>query len=122
MLTLQLLSNEEGNSTISHRLFGDRKREARKRYREFVLKGIAEGRRPDLTGGGLLRSFGGWKALKGFHKAGIRVNGKNGFWVTVTLNSYRKKHKNIVVPIMPPLREKPVYSTLYLFYSEDLSR
>ncbi len=56
-------------------MFGDLKREARKRYREFVEKGIAEGRRPDLTGGGLLRSFGGWTALKGFRKAGIRVKG-----------------------------------------------
>ena len=48
---------------------------SRKRYREFVFKGIAEGRRPDLTGGGLLRSLGGWTAIKGFHKAGIRVKG-----------------------------------------------
>jgi hypothetical protein len=56
-------------------LFGDHKKEARKRYREFVLKGIIEGRRTELTGGGLLRSIGGWKALKGFHKAGIRVKG-----------------------------------------------
>jgi hypothetical protein len=56
-------------------LFGDRKREARKRYREFVVKGITEGRRPELTGGGLLRSIGGWTALKGFYKAGIRVKG-----------------------------------------------
>ncbi len=63
------------NINYVYRLFGDRKREARKRYREFVFKGIAEGRRPDLTGGGLLRSLGGWTALKGFHKAGIRVKG-----------------------------------------------
>ncbi len=63
------------NINYVHRLFGDSKREARKRYREFVVIGIAEGRRPDLTGGGLLRSFGGWTALKGFHKAGIRVKG-----------------------------------------------
>jgi hypothetical protein len=46
-----------------------------KRYREFVVKGITEGRRPDLTGGGLLRSIGGWTALKGVHNAGIRVKG-----------------------------------------------
>ena len=58
-----------------HGLFGDHRREARKRYREYVEKGIAEGRRPDLTGGGLLRSFGGWTGLKGFRKAGIRVKG-----------------------------------------------
>jgi putative transposase len=58
-----------------YRLFSSRRREARKRYREFVEKGISEGRRPDLTGGGLLRSSGGWRGLKGFRKAGIRVKG-----------------------------------------------
>ncbi|MDD2316169.1 MAG: transposase [Desulfobacterales bacterium] len=56
-------------------LFSDKKREARKRYREFVEYGISEGKRPDLTGGGLLRSSGGWTGLKGFRKAGIRVKG-----------------------------------------------
>jgi putative transposase len=63
------------NTNYVHRLFGDQKREAGKRYREFVEKGISEGRRPDLTGGGLLRSLGGWTGLMGFRKAGIRVKG-----------------------------------------------
>jgi putative transposase len=56
-------------------LFSDQKRAARKKYRVFVENGICQGRRPDLTGGGLLRSVGGWVALKGFRKAGIRVKG-----------------------------------------------
>lgn len=55
--------------------FSDKKREARKRYREFLKNGVSQGRRPDLTGGGLLRSSGGWTGLKGFRKAGIRVKG-----------------------------------------------
>ncbi len=43
---------------------------------ESLLKKVSQkGRRPDLTGGGLLRSFGGWTALKGFRNAGIRVKG-----------------------------------------------
>ena len=54
-------------------LFSDKKREARKKYREFVEHGISEGKRSDLTGGGLLRSSGGWTDFKGFRKAGIRV-------------------------------------------------
>lgn len=57
------------------RLFSDKKKEARKIYRSFVEKGIEEGKRPDLTGGGLLRSQGGWEAIKGYRKAGIRVKG-----------------------------------------------
>ena len=46
-----------------------------KLYRAFVEKGIEEGKREDLTGGGLLRSQGGWEALKGYRKAGIRLKG-----------------------------------------------
>lgn len=58
-----------------YRFFSDQKTEARRRYREFVARGIAEGKRPDLTGGGLLRSSGGWTGLKGFREAGVRVKG-----------------------------------------------
>jgi len=39
--------------------FCDTEKDARKSYREFVKKGIALGKRPDLTGGGLIRSMGG---------------------------------------------------------------
>ena len=48
---------------------------ARESYRVFVQKGINEGKRADLTGGGLLRSYGGWKELKALRKSGIRVKG-----------------------------------------------
>ncbi len=63
------------NCDYVYRFFSDQKKEARRRYREFVKKGISEGRRSDLTGGGLLRSSGGWRGLKGFRKAGVRVKG-----------------------------------------------
>ena len=39
-------------------------------YRAFIEKGISLGRRPELTGGGLVRSAGGWLELK---KDGIRL-------------------------------------------------
>lgn len=42
--------------------FGDTLKIARRRYREFVKKGIAQGTRPELQGGGLVRSAGGDKA------------------------------------------------------------
>lgn len=54
------------------RLFGDRIPIARRSYRMFVLKGIAEGRRSDLTGGGLIRSLGGWQQVKTLRRTGIR--------------------------------------------------
>jgi len=41
--------------------FGETQKSARRRYREFVEKGIAQGRRPEFQGGGLVRSAGGNK-------------------------------------------------------------
>ena len=51
------------------RLFDERIRVARRRYDEFVQKGISMGRRKDLTGGGLIRSIGGWAVVKSMRKA-----------------------------------------------------
>lgn len=42
--------------------FGKDLKEARRRYRQFVKNGIEQGRRPELQGGGLVRSAGGDKA------------------------------------------------------------
>jgi putative transposase len=44
--------------------FSDDLGKARKAYRFFVHAGIDQGRRKDLTGGGLVRSFGGWSEVK----------------------------------------------------------
>jgi hypothetical protein len=42
--------------------FGETQKAARRRYRDFVGKGIAQGRRAEFQGGGLVRSAGGNKA------------------------------------------------------------
>ena len=42
--------------------FGENLRVARRRYRQFVKNGIEQGKRPELQGGGLVRSAGGNKA------------------------------------------------------------
>ena len=44
--------------------FGKRVGEARKGYVSYVKKGISLGRRPELVGGGLIRSLGGWDEVK----------------------------------------------------------
>ena len=44
--------------------FGKSLRDARKRYLQYVESGIEQGRRPELVGGGLIRSLGGWRAVK----------------------------------------------------------
>ena len=37
--------------------------QAQKNYLKYVEKGIPQGRRPELVGGGLIRSLGGWSAV-----------------------------------------------------------
>lgn len=54
-------------------LFGQKISSARRAYRSFVEKGILLGKRPDLTGGGLIRSTGGWATLKEMKDQGLRV-------------------------------------------------
>jgi REP element-mobilizing transposase RayT len=54
-------------------LFGKRKDRARIKYEAFVEKGISEGRKPELTGGGLIRSAGGWQELRALRKMNIHV-------------------------------------------------
>jgi len=52
-------------------MFGDKAGPARRAYRAFVKKGITQGKRSDLTGGGLVRSAGGWAAVKALKRAKI---------------------------------------------------
>jgi putative transposase len=66
---LGTMAAEWQNTKYVLRLFGSRKSIARRCYREFVQKGIAAGRRRELTGGGLIRSIGGWSAVKALRKA-----------------------------------------------------
>lgn len=44
--------------------FGKYKNNARKKYELFVEKGLAQGKKNELTGGGLIRSLGGWVEAK----------------------------------------------------------
>jgi REP element-mobilizing transposase RayT len=54
------------------RWFGSKEDDAKRFYRQFVKKGIDQGRRPDLVGGGLIRSQGGWSAVKALRRLGVR--------------------------------------------------
>ena len=91
-------------------LFGDKVYPARRRYRAFVEKGIADGKRSELTGGGLIRSVGGWAAAKALRKANAlqkgdeRILGDGDFVETVLSEAneayerkYRLKAKGIEV-------------------------
>ncbi len=67
------------------RIHADKVQAARRNYRSFVEKGIKLGKRNDLTGGGLVRSSGGWSSLKAlrrakiFQKADERILGDGDF-------------------------------------------
>jgi putative transposase len=55
--------------------FGGRARAARRAYRAFVAAGIPLGRRAELVGGGLIRSLGGWTAVKALRTGAARLKG-----------------------------------------------
>jgi REP element-mobilizing transposase RayT len=63
------------NDTKILGMFGKTKKAARRKYRQFVENGIDAGRRPELVGGGLIRSVGGWKMAKTLLKGQDRVKG-----------------------------------------------
>jgi putative transposase len=56
-------------------LFSDKVSEAQRRYRDYVAKGIDQGRKPGLVGGGLIRGAGGWKAVKSLRKRNVVLKG-----------------------------------------------
>jgi putative transposase len=79
-------------------LFGKKESGARGEYSRFVRKGIGEGSRPDLTGGGLLRSQGGWTGVKllrergNYQKGDERILG-DGQFVSEVLKKAEEKIK-----------------------------
>jgi len=65
--------------------FGKRREVAIKRYVAYMEEGITLGNRPELGGGGLLRSVGGWSEVVSMRRRGIgirsdeRILGSGGF-------------------------------------------
>ena len=82
-------------------LFGQKESLAKRAYRSFVKKGIPLGDRPDLTGGGLIRSSGGWVPLKQMRQEGLRVAsderilGSSDFVVSVMKQAHEDYEKRI---------------------------
>ena len=52
--------------------FGGTRKKAILEYRRFVREGIKEGKNPALTGGGLIRSQGGWSQVMAMRRRGQR--------------------------------------------------
>jgi len=55
--------------------FGKREGEARRAYRKYMGEGIIQGRRPELVGGGVVRSYGGWSAVLSLRKSEDKIAG-----------------------------------------------
>lgn len=55
--------------------FDSNEKEAVKAYSLFVQKGIGQGRRSELVGGGLIRSMGGWSAVRAIRRSGEMQKG-----------------------------------------------
>ena len=96
--------------------FGKRKKPAIKRYEKFIADGIEQGRRPDLVGGGLIRSLGGWSQVLSLRRAGSkvfsdeRILGSSGFVKCVTGEAEKKTEEtyrlNVKISDLSSLAEK----------------
>jgi hypothetical protein len=53
--------------------FGKRRKRAIEEYERFVEQGVKAGSRPELVGGGLIRSLGGWSQVLSLKRAGSKV-------------------------------------------------
>jgi len=77
-------------------MFAEKRSTAMRRYRQFVEEGLEHGKRPDLIGGGLLRSQGGWTGVKALRAAGTyqkgdeRILGKGDFVAKVLAEAEEK--------------------------------
>ena len=55
--------------------FGSKVGEARRAYKKYMEEGIAQGRRPELVGGGVVRSYGGWSAVLSLRRSEEKISG-----------------------------------------------
>jgi REP element-mobilizing transposase RayT len=62
---------QETDIILSH--FSNSRPKAIKQYEKFIRAGIAQGQRPELTGGGLIRSQGGWSQVRSLREKGQPV-------------------------------------------------
>ena len=81
------------------KLFGKKVSTARRGYLEYVKKGLNQGRRPELVGGGLIRSIGGWQAFKALDrtdthlKSDERILGDSDFVEEVLKKAQEKRER-----------------------------
>ncbi|MFA5027818.1 MAG: transposase [Candidatus Methylomirabilota bacterium] len=81
--------------------FGPTPRRAIAAYRAFVAAGIPQGRRPDLGGGGLVRSLGGWAQVVARRRKGPppaadpRILGSGEFTAALLAEAARQEQETL---------------------------
>jgi len=88
--------------------FGLTPRQARPAYCGFMAAGLSQGRRPELEGGGLLRSVGGWQAVQVLRRgretylADERVLGSSEFVETLRQEADRTERQRLRLRAQAP--------------------
>jgi putative transposase len=82
--------------------FGKTQMSGRERYLESVSSRLDKGKRTDLTGGGLVRSYGSWREVKGFSrverlKGDERILGDTGFVEGILSGSHEALSPRVAV-------------------------
>ena len=62
---------QETDTVLSY--FGRRRKGAILGYESYVGEGVSQGRRPELVGGGLIRSLGGWGQVVSLRRKGVGI-------------------------------------------------
>jgi putative transposase len=81
--------------------FGKRRRNAIEKYEKFVEEGMKAGNRPDLVGGGLIRSLGSWSQVLSLRRAGSkifsdeRILGGSEFVKSVVTNAEKREKETL---------------------------
>jgi len=97
--------------------FGRTEAKAKAAYRRFVEKGVALGQQPELVGGGLIRSMGGWSNVLSMRKSGLkekadqRVLGSGDFVEHLIGESDERAARQFPKAISPRQIQKVIAST-----------
>jgi REP element-mobilizing transposase RayT len=89
-------------------MFGKSRSAARRAYRRFVAKGAGTGQRPELVGGGLVRSMGGWSEVLALRRRGEpracdpRILGDSDFVSAVIQRMDERLRQNLRLAVAKP--------------------
>lgn len=90
---------QDTNTILAY--FSQNRHRAVQKYETFIREGVSQGKRLDLTGGGLVRSMGGWFHVVSLRRKGERVVfdqrvlGSGEFIKTIYLEAAKKERETL---------------------------